>query len=75
MIAQPGVVAGIDAVMVDADCASQLELLLQETALTTRVLSGIEGLEYVAALDEADYVMAAIVGAAGLKPALAAAIL
>jgi 1-deoxy-D-xylulose-5-phosphate reductoisomerase len=61
------------AVMVDDDCARQLELLLQETALTTRVLSGIEGLEYVAALEQADFVMAAIVGAAGLKPTLAAA--
>jgi len=61
------------AVMTDADCARQLELLLQNAALTTRVLSGLEGLEYAAALDQVDYVMAAIVGAAGLKPALAAA--
>jgi 1-deoxy-D-xylulose-5-phosphate reductoisomerase len=37
------------------------------------VLSGVEGLQQLAALDETDYVMAAIVGAAGLLPTLAAA--
>jgi len=61
------------AVMVDADSARELELQLKKTALTTRVLSGIEGLEQVASLGQVDYVMAAIVGAAGLRPALAAA--
>jgi 1-deoxy-D-xylulose-5-phosphate reductoisomerase len=38
----------------------------------TEVLQGVVGLEQVAAMPEADYVMAAIVGAAGLLPALAA---
>ena len=37
------------------------------------VLAGVAGLEQVAALDETDYVMAGIVGAAGLLPTLAAA--
>ena len=39
----------------------------------SEVLSGCEGLEKVAQLAETDYVMAAIVGAAGLLPTLAAA--
>jgi 1-deoxy-D-xylulose-5-phosphate reductoisomerase len=37
------------------------------------VLAGAEALETVAALPEVDYVMAAIVGAAGLMSSLAAA--
>jgi 1-deoxy-D-xylulose-5-phosphate reductoisomerase len=61
------------AVMVDADAAQELETALQRQDCETRVLSGVTGLEQVAALDEVDYVMAAIVGAAGLPPALAAA--
>lgn len=39
---------------------------------TTQVLSGIEGLSAVAGDDQVDVVMAAIVGAAGLEPTLAA---
>lgn len=61
------------AVMVDPLSAQQLELLIQDTDLTTEVLAGLEGLEYVVQLEQVDYVMAAIVGAAGLKPTLAAA--
>lgn len=61
------------AVMADPDAAEALEQRLRETAPGIRVLSGVEGLEVVAALPEAAYVMAAIVGAAGLRPALAAA--
>ncbi len=45
---------------------------LQRDGLTTRVLSGEGGLSEVAAHPEVDVVMAAIVGAAGLKPTLAA---
>jgi 1-deoxy-D-xylulose-5-phosphate reductoisomerase len=41
--------------------------------VATQVLSGVDALEEVAALPEVDSVMAAIVGAAGLKPTLAAA--
>ena len=60
------------AVMVDADAAEQLAKRLHGHGSDTEVLSGEAGLERIAALDEADYVMAAIVGAAGLPPTLAA---
>jgi 1-deoxy-D-xylulose-5-phosphate reductoisomerase len=61
------------AVMVDAGAAARLDNQLREQGSDTKVLSGVEGLEKIAALDEVDYVMAAIVGAAGLPPTLAAA--
>ncbi len=61
------------AVMVDDDSAQQLHERLKLAGIGIEVLSGIAGLEQVAALPQADYVMAAIVGAAGLEPALAAA--
>ena len=52
--------------------------LFKEKILDTRisditVLTGAEALEFVSALDNVDTVMAAIVGAAGLLPSLAAA--
>ena len=61
------------AAMVDADSASQLEQKLKQSGKSITVLSGVEGLEYVASLPQVDSVMAAIVGAAGLMPTLAAA--
>lgn len=61
------------AAMVDADAAQQLEQKLRKAGQSTQVVSGIDGLEYVAGLPQIDYVMAAIVGAAGLLPTLAAA--
>ena len=61
------------AVMVDHNAATQLDAKLKKEGCETTVLSGVEGLETVAALDEIDTVMAAIVGAAGLLPTLAAA--
>jgi len=62
------------AVMVDADAATRLEACLKNTpAEATRVLTGTEALEFIASLPEIDYVMAAIVGAAGLLSTLAAA--
>ncbi|MGD8641610.1 MAG: 1-deoxy-D-xylulose-5-phosphate reductoisomerase [Gammaproteobacteria bacterium] len=61
------------AVMVAPDAADQLEKQVRQQGLQTKVLSGIEGLEQVAAEPQVDYVMAAIVGAAGLRPTLAAA--
>ncbi|MEE9351250.1 MAG: 1-deoxy-D-xylulose-5-phosphate reductoisomerase [Thiotrichaceae bacterium] len=62
------------AVMVDSDCAEKLQAQLKGTvAENVTVLSGAESLERVASLTEVDYVMAAIVGAAGLLPSLAAA--
>ncbi len=60
------------AVMVQADAARKLEARLQDAGLPTRVLAGTDGLATVASLEEADIVMAAIVGAAGLLPTLAA---
>lgn len=61
------------AVMQDAIAAQRLRQRLQSEELKTEVLSGLEGLVEVAAHDRVDAVMAAIVGAAGLLPALAAA--
>jgi len=61
------------AVIADHDLAESLGTTLTSRGIDTEVLSGAEGLEYVAALPEAHYVMAAIVGAAGLLPTLAAA--
>lgn len=60
------------AVMADADAAEQLRHRLQQVDSKVEVLSGMAGLEQVAAMPEADTVMAAIVGAAGLLPTLAA---
>jgi 1-deoxy-D-xylulose-5-phosphate reductoisomerase len=61
------------AVMVDPAAASRLREALQGEGIPTEVLSGEQGLCAVAAHDETDYVMAGIVGAAGLMPNLAAA--
>lgn len=61
------------AVMVSFDAAEQLQKKISDYRLETIVLSGAESLDQVASLDGVDYVMAAIVGAAGLLPNLAAA--
>ncbi len=61
------------AVLRDENSAEQLRLLLKKAGLATKVLQGVEALEKVATLPEVDGVMAAIVGAAGLRPTLAAA--
>jgi 1-deoxy-D-xylulose-5-phosphate reductoisomerase len=61
------------AVIADDDFVEAFTNSLKEKGLDTEVLSGAEGLQTVAALAEVDYVMAAIVGAAGLLPTLAAA--
>ena len=61
------------AVLLDDDAATQLRLLVREAGLSTEVLSGAAALEQVSVLPEVDAVMAAIVGAAGLHPTLAAA--
>ena len=61
------------AVMADLDCAGMLRDRLQSAGRSVEVLAGAVGLERVAALPEVGYVMAAIVGAAGLLPTLAAA--
>ncbi len=61
------------AVMVDEGSAEQLEKRLKKAGSETKVLSGKKALEKISVLTEVDYVMAAIVGAAGLLPNLAAA--
>ncbi len=59
------------AVLADAAAAERLAQRLRGVA-DTQVLSGNAGLETIARLPQAQYVMAAIVGAAGLLPTLAA---
>ena len=61
------------AVMASAPHADLLAQRLLDHGLPTRVLAGDGSLETVASHDEVDSVMAAIVGAAGLSPCLAAA--
>jgi len=61
------------AVLLDEDAAAQLRQWVREAGLTTEILSGAGALEQVSILPEVDTVMAAIVGAAGLRPTLAAA--
>jgi len=61
------------AVIADPRCAADLRRRLRGAAPDTEVLEGVEGLEFVARAPETDYVMAGIVGAAGLLPTLAAA--
>ena len=60
------------AVVPDASVARVLQDALISAALDTRVLSGEAGLCEIAAHPDVDAVMAAIVGAAGLRPTLAA---
>jgi 1-deoxy-D-xylulose-5-phosphate reductoisomerase len=61
------------AVVGSNEAAAKLEGLLRQSGTGTTVLAGVESLETIASLPEADTVMAAIVGAAGLRPTLAAA--
>ena len=60
------------AVIDDALSAQAVKLALREHGSLTEVLSGQQAACDVAALDDVDQVMAAIVGAAGLLPTLAA---
>lgn len=61
------------AVLGDSDAAAALQARLRSAGVATEVLAGPEALEQMAGLPEVDAVMAAIVGAAGLRPTLAAA--
>lgn len=61
------------AVMRDEKAAGSLREMLGNTNCKTKVLSGSDGLTFVASCVEVDAVMAAIVGAAGLESSLAAA--
>ncbi len=62
------------AVVVDEGKAEEFQNKISNSAVADiKVLTGAKALEEVATLDEVDSVMAAIVGAAGLLPSLAAA--
>jgi 1-deoxy-D-xylulose-5-phosphate reductoisomerase len=61
------------AAMLDGDAARELEGAVRRDGMATRVLNGTRGLCEIATLPEIDTVIAAIVGAAGLGPTLAAA--
>jgi 1-deoxy-D-xylulose-5-phosphate reductoisomerase len=61
------------AVVADADGAAQLSRILQDKKIATQVLYGPKALVEAVTESGCDTVMAAIVGAAGLVPALAAA--
>jgi len=61
------------AVLLDEAAAERLRARLLAAGLDTEVLCGAEALVRVAILPEVDAVMAAIVGAAGMPPTLAAA--
>jgi 1-deoxy-D-xylulose-5-phosphate reductoisomerase len=60
------------AVMVQEPAATRLRKLVHDAGLPTQVLSGEDALAEIASLPETQCVMAAIVGAAGLLPTLAA---
>ena len=62
------------AAMLSEKAAHELRQQLKAYGSNTQVLSGISALEQISSDDNVHAVMAAIVGAAGLKPAMAAAI-
>lgn len=61
------------AVMLQEQSAKQLAIDLKQLGSTTIVLSGEAALSEIASHEQVDVVMAAIVGSAGLHPAIAAA--
>ena len=61
------------AVMVDEAAAEKLGHKVRKAGLATRILAGAAALGEVAVMEAVDQIMAAIVGAAGLLPTLAAA--
>ncbi len=73
MLAQCARYQPVFAVMASKAHGLQLETQCRDAGLSTRVLWGAQAIEMVAGHERADMVMAAIVGAAGLGPCLAAA--
>jgi len=61
------------AVLMQEDAAERAQQMIRGFGLQTEVLCGMQALESVAAHPQTQQVMAAIVGAAGLRPTLAAA--
>jgi 1-deoxy-D-xylulose-5-phosphate reductoisomerase len=60
------------AALFDDNAARRANELLSTCAGAPKILSGADGLEAVATFDEAELVLGAMLGAAGLKPTLAA---
>ncbi len=60
------------AAMADATAAKKLQDALRKEGIKTDVLSGVDGLSALASHSDVDTVMAAVVGAAGLIPTMAA---
>lgn len=58
--------------MADESAANRLRKQISDKKLNCEVLSGVNGVCEVARLDDASFVMASIVGAAGLKPTMEA---
>jgi 1-deoxy-D-xylulose-5-phosphate reductoisomerase len=73
MLAQCVAHKPVFAVMADAACARLLEQQCQSLNLPTRVLSGADAIADIAAHEQVQIVMAAIVGAAGLAACMRAA--
>jgi 1-deoxy-D-xylulose-5-phosphate reductoisomerase len=61
------------AVLADPEAAARLEAAVRAAGLPVEVQAGTAALQRAAERDDVDFVMAAIVGAAGLLPTLAAA--
>lgn len=61
------------AVMLCPESAEQLEVKLRDAGLAVKVQSGMQALEMISSNEDTDIIVAAIVGAAGLLPTLAAA--
>jgi 1-deoxy-D-xylulose-5-phosphate reductoisomerase len=61
------------AVLADPEAARRMSAAVTEAKLTVDVQAGPQALQQAAAREDVDFVMAAIVGAAGLLPTLAAA--
>jgi 1-deoxy-D-xylulose-5-phosphate reductoisomerase len=61
------------AVLLDEAASERLKKNIRAAGISTEVLCGTDALEQVSTLSEVDAVMAAIVGAAGMPPTLAAA--
>jgi 1-deoxy-D-xylulose-5-phosphate reductoisomerase len=73
LVAQCVEFAPAHVVIADETLAADLQQRLRQAQVPSQVLAGTAALEQVVALPEVDYVMAAIVGAAGLRSTLAAA--
>ena len=74
MLEQCRIFRPLYAVMLDPDSAENLRTEVNKNGIETEVLCGVKSLEKVASLPEVDVVMAAIVGAAGIRPTFSAAL-